>query len=657
MLNRVDAPAKLYLLVFVLSAFITCVSIYGFVEMRAMDQNTRTLYQDRVYPLAQLGEIRFSYCTILYTLQQIAARQVSSNQAVTAIERSEDSINVNWDAYKLTYLAPQEKLLANQASGLLKQVNAQIDSVKAILKTNGNQALKPDAQLYNGIVATIEQITALKNLQVSISRDIYRHNHNSYLAAIKQFIIVTLLLLAFAVPFCYILIKNIKDLIFNLNDANIKTKAAEEKYRSFIQYAGDAIFAADHSSNIIDVNDSCCNLLGYTRNELLAMKVSDIITPADEEGSHLELNQLVEPDGTLHERKILVKGSNVIDNEVNMRQLDGGAQIAILRDITEKKRVVRIISESEEKYKYLFENNPACIIIWEIDTLKVLEVNNAVVEKYGYSKLEMKQMTLLDYRHPPDHDKTRAFAQLMQAINEPVLNIQWTHINKSGTEMMEVSSYQIVFNGINAVLSLCVDVTERVSTQTALKKSEEKFYSLVDYAADGIFMVADNGVIFDVNRGACQLLGYAKDELIGKSVVDLHLPEIRVEIPGLWEHLRQNKSFNDERRLLKKDGSHIEVEISRTMLPDASGAIAIVRDISLQKRHLQEIEDQNMRLKEIAWIQSHLVRAPVATILGLTQLFEADDSTNAEIIPKLIVAAEQLDVVIKDITRLTDSLM
>ena len=82
-----------------------------------------------------------------------------------------------------------------------------------------------------------------------------------------------------------------------------------------------------------------------------------------------------------------------------------------------------------------------------------------------------------------------------------------------------------------------------------------------------------------------------------------------------------------------------------------------LRDITESQEHLHKIEDQNKRLREIAWIQSHRVRAPLASILGLVQLCTLNDSPNAEIIPMLKKAAEELEQVIMDITDLTDDLI
>lgn len=94
-----------------------------------------------------------------------------------------------------------------------------------------------------------------------------------------------------------------------------------------------------------------------------------------------------------------------------------------------------------------------------------------------------------------------------------------------------------------------------------------------------------------------------------------------------------------------------------------SGTISVVKgtiqDVTEQRLYIQKIQMQNQRLKDIAWIQSHKVRAPVASILGLVQLFntgEPHDPINAEVLQGLTEAANNLDEVIKEITAKTENL-
>ncbi len=84
------------------------------------------------------------------------------------------------------------------------------------------------------------------------------------------------------------------------------------------------------------------------------------------------------------------------------------------------------------------------------------------------------------------------------------------------------------------------------------------------------------------------------------------------------------------------------------------GVSCFARDITEQRKHLYKIEEQNVALREIAFIESHKVRGPVSTIMGLTQLFNNDDVTaaeNKEIMDGIMAASKQLDIIIREVVR------
>jgi PAS domain S-box-containing protein len=165
------------------------------------------------------------------------------------------------------------------------------------------------------------------------------------------------------------------------------------------------------------------------------------------------------------------------------------------------------LSESEEKYRYLFQNNPAYIIIWDLENLNVLEVNNQVIKRYGYTENEWQGMSVLKYRPKSDHELIKKFAEDAIHSDQQVLRRVWTHLTKDGEELlMEISSHKIYYKGHKAILSLGNDITEKEKAALAYRKSEEKFHSLVDHAADAIFMITAEGKIFDVNYAAVKLL-------------------------------------------------------------------------------------------------------------------------------------------------------
>lgn len=542
MIKRLKPVAKLYLLVGLLSAFIIAMGVYGIVQVNAMHQDTRTLYNDRVLPMDQLGDIRFYYERVLYLAEQSNNGQVSFGEALKQVQQAQDSINANWKAYLHTYLTPAEKSLANQVNTSISHSDTGIEELKAALKNADATALHHmfNDGLHGFVSPAILQTDQLLRLQVKISGDVYQDSHSKYRALLIRFIALIVLSLGLVLPFSYYLVKNVKNMIRDLHAGN------------------------------------------------------------------------------------------------------------------------EVISESEEKYRYLFDHSPAYITVWDPETLALLEVNDKAAEGYGYTKKELSRMSVLDLRRPEEHEKIKAFAKEILKEGVPVSSGRWVHMRKTGEKMLvDITSHQIIYKNRKAVLSLGNDVTDKLKAEHSLQKSEELFRALIDHAADGIFMVTDKGIIFDVNRSAAELFGYSKEELLGMTVLDLHPPEARPEAPVLWERLRRDKSLTDERPMLRKDGTRVLILISRGMLPDASGAIVIIRDISERKNAENQLRVQNEKLLEIAFLQSHIVRRPAANVIGLVNLFNTEDPAdpfNRELIEKIGIASGELDEVINQVVKKVDEM-
>ena len=143
-------------------------------------------------------------------------------------------------------------------------------------------------------------------------------------------------------------------------------------------------------------------------------------------------------------------------------------------DITERKKAELALKESEEKYRYLFNNNPALIIIWDLENLRILEANDIALEEYGYTRREFLNMTVLDYRREEDHAKVKDFAQSLLTGTELKARRTWRHYKKNGQVMyMDITSHRIDYEGRKAVLSLAKDITEQIAAENQLKETYE----------------------------------------------------------------------------------------------------------------------------------------------------------------------------------------
>jgi len=121
-----------------------------------------------------------------------------------------------------------------------------------------------------------------------------------------------------------------------------------------------------------------------------------------------------------------------------------------------------------------------------------------------------------------------------------------------------------------------------------LRRGEQRIRDLFDQAGDGIFLADIRGRYTDVNDAACRMLGYTRDEIVGKSILDLIPPEDAGRLHQAREALLAGQAHVEEWRLRRKDGCYVSVEVSAKILPGGQWQ-AIVRDISERRRAQEQL--------------------------------------------------------------------
>ena len=139
-----------------------------------------------------------------------------------------------------------------------------------------------------------------------------------------------------------------------------------------------------------------------------------------------------------------------------------------VRDITKYKQAEQTIKISESKYRYLFDSNPAAILIWDINDFNILEVNDTAVNIYGYSKEEFREKTLLHLRPAEDFENFITALEVLHEKNGKVAG-KWKHLNKAGEIMyMDITARKVLYGKKSVVVTIANNITEKIKLENLL---------------------------------------------------------------------------------------------------------------------------------------------------------------------------------------------
>lgn len=250
-------------------------------------------------------------------------------------------------------------------------------------------------------------------------------------------------------------------------------RQSELKFRSLIENSSDIITMANAEGNIFYGSPSAKKIFGYEESDYMGRHVCSFIHP-DSLPAVAELleNLVTHPDELF---TIDLKAFDKAGNErwvqglaSNMLQMPGiNALVGNFRDITERKKTEETIRESEYLYKNLFYKSPLPICVCEAGTFQFVEVNEATVQLYGYTRKEFMKMTAFDIMSPEEKQELQQSLPTANHGNRP--SILRKHVKKNNeTIFVEVWTHAINYKGNNAWLVLTNDITEKIQLQNQL---------------------------------------------------------------------------------------------------------------------------------------------------------------------------------------------
>ena len=379
---------------------------------------------------------------------------------------------------------------------------------------------------------------------------------------------------------------------------------SEQLFRGAFEKASIGMCMTTQDGHFMRVNQALCQMLGYSRDEMLGLTIVEITHPDDIDMSDDILKRTGKNENVpvQFEKRYIRKDGQVIwalINTVFVKAVQDKPPYFIthIQDISYKKRADEALRESEQRYRELFESNPIPMWIYDVKTLEFLAVNDAAVEHYGYSHSEFLSMTIKDIS--PSEELARLSENLEKKTALRQKTGPWKHHKKDGTLIaVEIDLQELTFNGRLARMVLANDITGNLLAKKALEDREKRFRSMIENGLDNISLLGADGTLLWESPATVRTLGYEPDEFIGQNIFALVHPDDLERVRELFAQLikepgsREHSTF----RLKHKNGSWRWTEgVASNLLHDPVVEAIIVnyRDITERK----EIEE-SIRIKD-----------------------------------------------------------
>lgn len=413
--------------------------------------------------------------------------------------------------------------------------------------------------------------------------------------------------------------------------AEAALRESEERYRTLVETSPDAVYV--HRDGIIILaNREAAALFGAaTAADLIGRDVFALV-----DATSLPLARA----RTL---RLTVPGERNPLTELTLRRLDGSSVVveaasaavlldgkpavqAIARDITDRRRTEAELRRSEEQRRLAFE--AAGLGLWDVDyTTGAVVFDGRFREMYGLGPEEIPGEALWARIHPEDVARVRdAVARAKDPSSDGAYEAEYRVVLSDGSEeRWHLAKAQVHFEGPGGsarrpvrFLGVVMDVTDRRRAEAALRESGDRYRATQEHAGVGIGEVDAEGRFLRVNAALCAIAGYAKEELLERTVFDVTHPEDARAERAEYARLVAGEidTYAREKRYRRKDGAERWVEVAATAVRDPRGrflyGVRVVQDVT--DRKLAEAR-QRLLLGEL----NHRVKNTLAVVQAVAR--------------------------------------
>lgn len=282
--------------------------------------------------------------------------------------------------------------------------------------------------------------------------------------------------------------------------------------------------------------------------------------------------------------------------------------------------------------------------VFNIADLRIVEVNTAAVTHYGYTKEEFLSKTIKDL-YPEDIAADLIYELLAGNIN----GREFVQYDKAGKPYdVEITSHRITFNGDDACLVVVLHIKEKKEMLEKLAVMQTRLDKILESTSVGFFQTDNNAIITYWNNAAENMIGYNREYVLGKN---------------LWEVFTEAKNSDFYFHFQEAVKQRVNVEFTEYFWPVqkwflvnahplADSLIVHFRDITANKLAEEKLLEKIEQLKEVSYLNSHYIRKPVASLLGLTNLINENLVSETEfkkLASQIQDCSVELDAIIRKI--------
>jgi PAS domain S-box-containing protein len=386
----------------------------------------------------------------------------------------------------------------------------------------------------------------------------------------------------------------------------------EQRYRSIVENINQAYYEVDRRAIFTYCNPGLLILSGYTAEELLGTICFRLIADEDRRKVIAQYEQWLKEKRTdmAMEFRIQTKSGRIFwVEQVTHCEFDAQGNFVkatnVLRDIDERKRAEKLLRESEERFRNIFEKHRGVMLLIDPATGAIVDANQAAAEFYGYPRSTLRTMKIQDINQL----KPEEVAELRQrAVKEEQNYFIFPHRLANGdVRTVEVHSSPIELQDRTVLFSIIHDITERKRAEKLLRESEERFRTVA---------LQTGQLVYDYNpttgaiawAGAIErLTGFTDEEFQGFDIQRweeyIHPEDRQQAIQLLEQAMRGDGRYRAEYRFRRKDGSYAVVEDNGVFLFDKDRKpyrmLGTMADITERKRAEDALRASEQRYREL----------------------------------------------------------